>query len=122
MSSLSRILAAEDQVVLLLDLIDNLADHGIEAVPATSARAAAHLLDDSIDALITDIEMPGDLNGLDLARHAARLRPGLPIVVVSGGIRPSASELPAGTIFLSKPYSMDDVLAALGRQQHAHAA
>lgn len=122
MSKLSRILAVEDQVLLLLDLVDNLADHGMEAIPVTSARGAVSLLDTEIDALVTDIELPGNYDGLQLARLAARMRPGMPIVVVSGGVTPSASDLPQGAVFIPKPYSIDHVIAALESQIIAHAA
>jgi DNA-binding NtrC family response regulator len=121
MSQLSRILAVEDQILLLLDLVDNLADYGIEAVPVTSARGAVSLLD-GVDALITDIELPGGYNGLQLARLAARLRPGMPIVVVSGGVTPEPSDLPAGALFFPKPYRVEDLVAALKRQAIPQAA
>jgi len=122
MSSLSRILVVEDEILLLLDLVDGLADHGIEAVPVTSARGAASLLDSDIGALVTDIELPGGRDGLQLAHMAARRRPGLPVVVVSGGVRPTPQQMPPGAAFLPKPYRLTDILAALERQIPARAA
>src|SRR5690606_8711574 len=98
MPTLSRVLVVEDEIILLLDLVDNLAEHDIEAVPVTTAKGAVSMID-TIDALITDIELPGGYSGLQLARLAANLRPGLPIVVVSGGVRPSQDDLPAGAVF-----------------------
>lgn len=122
MADLSRVLVVEDEIILLLDLVDNLADFGLEAVPVTSARGAVALIDTRIDALITDIELPGGYSGLQLARLANKIRPGLPIVVVSGGVRPAANELPPNAVFLPKPYRMDDILSALTRQYRACAA
>ncbi|WIY51814.1 response regulator [Devosia sp. YIM 151766] len=122
MSKLSRILAVEDEVLLLLDLVDSVADRGIEVIPVTSARGAISLIDADIDALITDIELPGSYNGLQLARLAARLRPGLPIAVVSGGVRPAPADLPPGAVFMPKPYRIEAVLAALERQIAVRAA
>lgn len=122
MSDLSRILVAEDEILLLLTLVDSLADKGFEAVPVTSARAAVSLLDTGIDALVTDIELPGNYSGLQLARLTARMRPGLPIVVVSGGVRPKADDLPPGAVFLPKPYRVEDIVSALQRQRTARAA
>ena len=58
MTTLSRVLVVEDEVITLLALIDDLASRQIEAVPVTSARGAVSLLD-GIDALVTDIELPG---------------------------------------------------------------
>jgi DNA-binding NtrC family response regulator len=122
MSDLLRILVAEDQPLLLLDLIDQLAEFGHEAVPASSARTAARLLDTNVDALVTDIEMGEGPDGLALARFAAKSRPGLPIVVVSGGIRPTAEELPSGALFIPKPYRVSDILDALAHQLPARVA
>lgn len=121
MTALSRVLVVEDEVITLLALVDDLADRQIEAVPVTSARGAVSLLD-GVDALVTDIELPGGYNGLQLARLAARLRPGLPIVVVSGGVNPSPDELPQGAIFVPKPYGIDNIIAALDGQRVSRAA
>ncbi|MBE7732363.1 response regulator [Devosia faecipullorum] len=122
MARLSRILVVEDEVLLLLDLIDNLALRGFDVVPVSTARDAVSLLDTDIDALITDIELPGAYHGLQLARLAADQRPGLPIIVVSGGVRPSEGQLPAGANFFPKPYRITDILAALERRRSALAA
>ncbi|MET3924475.1 response regulator [Devosia sp. 2618] len=123
MSGISRVLVVEDQAMLLLDLVDNLEDHGIAALPvATADTAAQHLPTAQIDALITDIEMPGTMNGLDLAWRFAQQKPGLPIVIVSGGVRPTPAQLPPGAVFVQKPYSIDQVLEGLACQLWAHAA
>jgi DNA-binding NtrC family response regulator len=122
MSVLSRILVVEDQPLLLLDLVDQLAEHGLGVLPAGSARTAARLLDANIDALVTDIELGDGPDGLALARLAASGNPGLPIVVVSGGVRPAASDLPTGAVFIPKPYTIDAILDALGRQSFSNAA
>lgn len=122
MPTLSKILVVEDQPLLLLDLIDQLAGLGLETLAAGSARTAARLLNSGVDALVTDIELGEGPDGLCLARLAAEARPGLPIVVVSGGVRPRASDLPAGAIFIPKPYRVGDIVTALDRQAVARAA
>ena len=110
----AKILVVEDQVLLLLDLVDQLAEHGFDALPLTTADGAAEsLLRTRIDGLVTDIDLPGTMTGLDLARRCAEIQPGLPIVVVSGGHHPRAEELPAGAVFLPKPYSIEQVLTGL---------
>ena len=122
MSTKPRILVVEDQPLLLLDLIDQLAELEFNAVPASNARTAAHMLDSKIDALVTDIELGTGPNGLTLARLAASRCPGLPIVVVSGGVTPRPSELPQGAVFVPKPYRVEDIVSALEQQTIAHAA
>ncbi len=110
----AKILVVEDQVLLLLDLVDQLAECGFDSLPLTTADGAAEsLLRTRIDGLVTDIDLPGTLSGLDLARRCAEIQPGLPIVVVSGGHHPRAEELPPGAVFLSKPYRLEDIVAGL---------
>ncbi|QQR39954.1 DNA-binding transcriptional response regulator [Devosia rhizoryzae] len=122
MGKSGRVLVVEDEVILLLDLVDSLVDFGLEPLPVTTASGAASLLGDNIAGLITDIELPGAYDGLQLARLAARSRPGLPIVVVSAGVRPSREDLPTGAVFLPKPYRVEDIVAALESQRIARAA
>jgi hypothetical protein len=57
--------------------------------------------------------MPGALSGLDLAGTVAKLDARVARIVVSGGTKPAEDALPAGTIFLSKPYSKADILTGL---------
>lgn len=62
------------------------------------------------DVLCTDIVMPGQLNGLDLARWCLAERPGLPVVVATGY---SAQQAPDAVIVLHKPYGIDVLSSAL---------
>ena len=71
MTTALRILVVEDQPLLLLDLADQLTEYGHHVLTAGSARTAARLLDNNIDALITDIELGDGPDGLALARLAA---------------------------------------------------
>lgn len=122
MSNALRILAVEDQPLLLLDLADQLTQCGHDVLTAGSARTAARLLDARIDALITDIELGDGPDGLALARLAAQDRPGLPIIVVSGGVRPMPADLPPGAVFIPKPYAVNAILSALQRNSLSRAA
>jgi len=122
MSHIAKILVVEDNPLLLLDLCDQLIELGYSPVPATNAGAGAHLLDETLDALITDIELGAGPDGLALARLAASTLPHLPIVVVSGGVRPTPADLPADALFFPKPYRVETLLGALHRTSHAHAA
>lgn len=122
MTETMRILVVEDQPMLLLDLIDQLADRGHQALPAGNARTAARIIGTKIDALVTDIELGDGPDGLALARLATSSHPGLPVVVVSGGVSPAAAQLPAGAVFIPKPYRVADILAALEGQVLSRAA
>ena len=123
MTGISRILVVEDQILILLDLLEGLADHGFETLPLyTTEGAAATLLNTRIDALVTDIELPGPISNLELTRQAEKLRPGLPIVVMSGGVRPAPGDLPPGAVFVPKPCTVHQIVSALRRQASMAAA
>ena len=55
-------------------------------------------------AVVTDVEMPGPLNGLDLAKQVRETRPGVAVLLVSGRKRPQPGNIPQEVEFLSKPY------------------
>jgi DNA-binding NtrC family response regulator len=122
MTDKPRVIVVDDEIILLLDLTDQLNEAGYSAQPVTTARGALSLIDHSTEALVTDIELPGNYSGLKLAKLAAKLHPGLPIVVVSGGVTPAADELPPGAVFIPKPYRVEAVLSAISRQRSARAA
>lgn len=117
-----RVLVADDQVLLLLDLTDQLARHGIDAIPASNANEALARLDETVDAIVTDIDMPGGMSGIDLAWQISRTHAHLPIVIASGGRRPGPGDLPPHAVFLPKPLHIGDVLAALCSSPHRRAA
>lgn len=117
-----RVLVVDDQILLLLDLIDQLARHGVDAIPASNANEALARLDQTIDTVITDIEMPGGMSGIDLAWQLAQTHPHLPVVIASGGRRPGPGDIPPHAVFLPKPLRIGDVLATLCSSSHRHAA
>jgi CheY-like chemotaxis protein len=118
-----RVMAVEDDALLLLMLVDILTDFDEVALPFTNADTAlAALTEVNPEALVTDIDLPGRHNGLELAHQARRQFPHLPIVVVSGGHSPSSNELPAGATFLAKPYNVSDLVNALHPAPNAVAA
>lgn len=63
-----------------------------------------------MDAVISDVVMPG-MNGLDLAAQVRAIRPGIPIVLVTGDAEAVDMVLASGSVALLKPYTTD----ALGR-------
>ena len=89
---------------------------GLVVIEADTAEAGAALLQASegeIDAVFTDVETPGTMSGLDLARLVAETWPSLPVVVTSGRIVPCAEGLPERACFVGKPYDIDRVAALI---------
>lgn len=117
-----RVLVADDQVLLLLDLIEQLAQRGVEAIPASNASEALARLDPTIDGVVTDVEMPGGVSGIEMAWQIARSHPHLPIVIASGRIRPRSGDIPPQAVFLAKPLRIGDVIAALSARTYRNAA
>jgi CheY-like chemotaxis protein len=60
--------------------------------------------------LFTDVNMPGTIDGLALARQARDRWPHIGIIVVSGQLMLKPHELPAGGRFHRKPYDPDSVV------------
>lgn len=100
------VLVVEDEALLRLDAFDTLDRAGFEVCEAASASEALVVLDQRHDVavVVTDVEMPGPLNGLDLARQVRKTRPEVAIILVSGRTRPQPEEIPQEVEFLSKPY------------------
>lgn len=112
------VLVVEDDGVIRMDLADLLSDLGLAVIEAGNADQALKILDTlpAISALFTDIDMPGSMNGLQLAHLIATRHPACSLVIISGRYNPADGTLPAGAVFLSKPISermLKRALAAL---------
>jgi DNA-binding NtrC family response regulator len=90
-----------------------LADGGYNVVSAGGYDEALACLgvDTQPDVLVTDVRLGGPHDGIELAREAARRRPGLRIVIVSGEVRPPSGDYPGRAIFFTKPYAPGALLA-----------
>jgi two-component system NtrC family sensor kinase len=90
---------------------------GFAVEHAATARQALVVLagDKPIELMFSDILMPGEVNGVELAREARRLRPNLPVVLTTGYSSSADAALREGFFVLRKPYD----LAGLGRMLSA---
>ncbi len=101
------VLIVEDEPMIRMCAADLLEEDGFEVLEATTARAALAILEKrngDIAALFTDVDMPGDMNGLELAGIVYSRWPHVAILVTSGVVRVAGS-LPGGGVFLAKPYA-----------------
>lgn len=114
--SATRILVVEDEFLIRLTLAEALADEGFEVLESESGDNALPVLlaDPTIALLLTDIQLPGSLDGRALARRARDARPDLPILYMTGRPDPTA-EAGAGPNdrYISKPYTLSDICAAV---------
>lgn len=101
-----EVLVVEDQSTTRMAASDAISDTGLHVREAGDADEALQAMDDypDIGVLFTDIQMPGHMNGLELAEQVHEDRPDVELIVTSGGTTVKDSELPDSGTFLSKPY------------------
>ena len=109
------VLIVEDEFLIRIVLADTLADEGYQVVEAGDVLEAVAILGQrKIDAVVTDVDMPGGLSGLDLAKMISTTHLNMPVIIASGRHRLTAKEIPGDARFVSKPYRMDTVAAMVG--------
>ena len=101
------VLVVEDEALLRLLVVDILEEAGFQVIEACTADDAVTLLMQrpGIRVVFTDVNMPGCLDGFQLARHVQDHHCGVGLIIGSGKCRPRPEDIPPGTIFLEKPYS-----------------
>jgi DNA-binding NtrC family response regulator len=101
--------------MVLLDAMDIISRAGFEAVMAGSADEAIRILEDRTDIAVvfTDVHMPGSMDGLKLARAVRERWPPVQLIVTSGHFDAATQSLPAGSLFLAKPYTPAQISTAL---------
>jgi CheY-like chemotaxis protein len=118
---IGRVLVVEDDPEVLEVTVESLRTMGYEVLTAPDGFSALAILrrDPSVEILFTDVVMPRGMNGVELAREAMRLRPGLRVLLASGypmtamsgpqGAAAGSQEFP----FLAKPYRGSELAEAL---------
>lgn len=121
--SLGTVLVVEDDEILRTLACDVLKGAGWHTREAGDATAALELLaTEPVDAVFTDVDMPGDMDGLALADRVFQRWPDVGLVVTSGRYSVDASRVPRGGVFLSKPYQRRQLLAVVDLVTHAAAS
>lgn len=108
----TTVLVVEDEPLVRAFAAEVLMDAGYRVFEACDGRDGLAILEGrgDIDAVLTDIEMPGDMDGLALAGTIHERWPDIAILVTSGRVRPDADVLPIGAGFIAKPYRYDEVV------------
>ena len=109
------ILIVEDEFLLRLDSAETIGNAGFEVVQAANADEAIAILKSRPDirVVFTDIQMPGSMDGLKLARFVRDRWPPIKTIATSGRVVAGDDDLPAGSLFLPKPYRGAELVAAL---------
>jgi len=109
-----RILVVDDDTAIRLLTAHALRKAGFEVLEACTAdEGVRYVRDANIDAVVTDVEMPGALNGYDLARHARSECPARSVFVVSSSSNSVHRDLSPYDRFFEKPADPRDLIAEL---------
>jgi CheY-like chemotaxis protein len=116
MMSADVILVVEDEPLVRYAMTDNLEEVGFTVHEAANGDEAIKIIDAEprLDALLTDIRMPGVADGWVVAEHARRRREDIPVIYMTGFSPDRGREVP-GSILLQKPATREMVLEALAR-------
>ena len=108
-----RVLMVEDDSLVRGLTAQALEDCGFAVIVASTAADALSIARarDDIDAVLSDVVMPGPMSGVDLVQALAELRPGVPVILVSGYAAVLDTSLPVRTI--AKPYAVPEVARLL---------
>lgn len=111
------ILIVDDEAIIRFDLVDFFEDAGFEVFDAEDADGAIALLEanSGIRIVLTDIQMPGSMDGVNLAHYIRDRYPPTLLVISSGNVKPTSQELPSDAIFVSKPFDPRQILTVIRR-------
>lgn len=109
------VLIVEDEPLILMHAVDIVEDAGFVSVIAANADEAVVILEGRADIRIvmTDVDMPGSMDGLKLAAAIRHRWPPIELIVVSGKHHLSDADLPTGGRFIGKPFDVPHLTAAL---------
>lgn len=116
-SGKAAILVVEDEALIRMVIADQLRDSGYDVVETRSADEAVALMEKGlhVDAVFSDVNLPGTLNGIGLVRWLRSQRPQIPVLLTSGAI--SVQDIPADLRdidLLLKPYDVEEVVRRIG--------
>lgn len=110
------ILVVEDEVIIRMAVADYLRECGYRVLEASNASEAIELLDAQlVDLVFTDVDMPGEMDGFDLAHWVRDHALELPVIITSGVPRTArkAEELCKDRPLLDKPYHHQELSARI---------
>jgi CheY-like chemotaxis protein len=109
------VLIVEDEPIVRLDAIEMLTSAGYQVIDAANADEAIEILEARRDirVVVTDIQMPGSMDGLKLAATIRHRWPPIALIVTSGRVLARSEDLPERGRFLAKPYSASRLVEAI---------
>lgn len=114
--SRNTVVVVEDEPLVRLAATDLFAEAGITVVEFNDGDAAMDYLRDhkgDVAAVFTDMYLPGDTDGLELAGIVSEVCPDIAVLVTSGQHRDRPGRLGPGVRYVAKPWKPDDVLSTM---------
>jgi two-component system, response regulator PdtaR len=120
------VLVVNDEPLIRMDIEATIENADFRIYEAANADDAVALLEkcEDIEVVLTDVDMPGSMNGIELAHYAQAQRP-LKIIFSSGQRYVAGTNLPPGAVFLAKPMQrsrlLDNLNTTSGKRRAAQA-
>lgn len=105
------VLIVEDEALIRMDVADFIGSPDVLPIQASSADEALRILAErsDVDVVFTDVNMPGAMDGLQMARRIRENDPIIGLIIASGMVRVARSGLPDDAVFFEKPYDLNMV-------------
>ena len=114
------VLIVEDNHDLLRLLVEDMQHRGYRTLAARDGARALHYLQQPIDLLLTDVQLPG-ICGVEVANNFTSHNPDLAVLYISGASPAELSQtLPAHAPILKKPFAFRDLTVALEQTNSVH--
>ncbi len=113
-----KILILEDEFLIRFTLTEALTEDGFTVAQASTGPEALEALaaDPGIALLLTDVQLPGGLDGMEVAQRARERLPDLPVIFMTGRPDSPARDAVSGRdLFIAKPYLPSEICAAARR-------
>ena len=113
-----RLLVVEDDALVRMVTVEGLTEAGFDVLTAEDGRSALDILDRQaadLEAVVTDVVMPGGVSGIDVARAIRERWAGVRVVLTTGYSEEAipVEEMPQGYVLLAKPYTVEELAARL---------
>ncbi len=108
------VLVVEDDLLIRMMLSDELRDAGFHVIEAFNADEALVVLRRVVpDIIVSDVRMPGSLDGMGLLAAVRETLPTLPVVITSAHLQPQLAVSDGAVQFIAKPYRVEVVVGAV---------
>jgi DNA-binding NtrC family response regulator len=109
------ILIVEDEAFIRYDLFDFFEDQGFDVFEAENADVAIELMaaNPTIRVVLTDVDMPGSMDGVRLAHFIRERYPPTLLLIASGAAKLTPGDMPVGALFVAKPFDPRSLLGVI---------